>query len=184
MAFPTNPIDGQKTVQNHITYVYSTSTNSWRRDFNNALDKLFIVGNFTATSTTTGALVVFNGVGIGGDLHIGGNIYIGGTTVTPAGIGLPWLYISSNYVASPSSRLFVDTTTATVTVTLPATPDVGAYVQFIDYAGTFQTNNLIFDRNSQLIMGLNEDLNVDVNHAGNKLVYTGSVEGWKIENVL
>lgn len=177
MSFPLDPVDGQKTVQNHITYVYSSSTNSWRRDFNNALDRLFIVGNFTATSTTTGALVVFNGVGIGQDLYVGGTIYQNGI---PVSNGVPWSKIDSNYLSTNGDRLLVDTTTATVTVTLPISPAIGNSVEFIDYAGNFETNNLIFDGNGGLIMGLNEVLYVDINNAANTLVYSDSIEGWRL----
>lgn len=41
-----------------------------------------INNNQASTSTTTGALVVTGGTGIGGDLHIGGNLYVEGTTAT------------------------------------------------------------------------------------------------------
>jgi len=42
--------------------------------------KLRITGNIPSTSTTTGALVVTAGVGIGGDLYVGGTTYLGSTT--------------------------------------------------------------------------------------------------------
>jgi hypothetical protein len=38
-----------------------------------------------STSTTTGALIVSGGVGIGKDLQVGGNIYGSGITISPAG---------------------------------------------------------------------------------------------------
>ena len=82
MSFPLNPVDGQQTIQNGIKYNYSELTNSWRRDFNNALDRLFIVGNYESISTTTGALVVFAGVGIGGNLNVGGTLNVLSTGTT------------------------------------------------------------------------------------------------------
>ena len=47
--------------------------------------QLFVSGTNSATSTTTGALQVVGGVGIGGNLHVGGIIYgaILGTATTP-----------------------------------------------------------------------------------------------------
>jgi hypothetical protein len=74
MSFPLNPVDGDKTIQNGIKYTYSEITNSWRRDFNNVLDQLFIGGTYESTSTTTGALIVVGGVGIGGNLYVGGQL--------------------------------------------------------------------------------------------------------------
>lgn len=74
MSFPLNPVQGQQTTQNGIRYVYSTSTNSWRRVYDNLIDRLTIGGNFTSTDTSTGALIVYTGVGIGGDLNVGGQI--------------------------------------------------------------------------------------------------------------
>lgn len=76
MSFPLSPTNGQLTTQNGIKYVYSTATNSWRRSYNNALDQLYIVGTYTSVSTSTGALVVFSGVGIGGNANIGGAVTI------------------------------------------------------------------------------------------------------------
>jgi hypothetical protein len=74
MSFPLNPVDGDKTIQNGIKYTYSEITNSWRRDFNNVLDQLFIGGTYESISTTTGALIVVGGVGIGGNLYVGGQL--------------------------------------------------------------------------------------------------------------
>lgn len=79
MSFPISPIDGQKTTQNNIIYVYSTATNSWRRDINNIIDRLTLGGGYVSTNTTNGSLVVFGGAGISGNLNVGGNIATTGT---------------------------------------------------------------------------------------------------------
>jgi hypothetical protein len=75
MSFPLNPVNGQETTQNGIVYSYASATNSWRRVYNNVLDQLYIGGNYPSISTTTGALIVVGGVGIGKDLNVGGKIY-------------------------------------------------------------------------------------------------------------
>lgn len=92
MSFPLNPVNNQTTIQNDIIYVYSTSTNSWRRSKNNVLDRLFLSGLYQSTSTTEGALIVLGGVGIGLNLNVGENVNIGETltvggtvTLSPAG---------------------------------------------------------------------------------------------------
>ena len=270
MSFPTSPLDGQKTTQNGIIYAYSTSTNSWRRDFNNVLDRLTIGGDYSSTNTDTGALIVYAGVGIGenlnvkGQLNVGGavnlspngadvnilpsvggrvliypgqygymdNMIIGGTqprigyfsslvvedssntfsTMTGAltvaggvGVGrdlwvggviyqngLPiggsstfsWINTNSTFTATSGNHIFVDTSVAPVTVVLPITPSIGDNIAFIDYTGYFGTNSLTFSRNGNLIMGLAEDLVVDINGAANELIYSGSAYGWKLGAVI
>ena len=46
-----------------------------------SFDRLLVTGNNSATSTTTGALVVTGGAAIGGDLWLGGILYSGGQPV-------------------------------------------------------------------------------------------------------
>lgn len=266
MSFPLNPVAGQKTTQNGIIYTYSTSTNSWRRDFNNVLDRLVIAGNYGSTDVISGALVVAGGAGIGENVYIGGNLTVegqvdlspdgasvnilpgvGGTVLIypgqygyidnmiigasqprigyftnlvvedtsnaistasgalqvagGAGIGkdlwvggtiyqngvpvggsstFSWITTNTNYSASNNDHLFVDTSAGSVTITLPASPNIGDNITFNDYAGSCDVNPLVFDRNGNLIMGLAEDLIIDVRHASNSLIYSGSSQGWKI----
>ena len=280
MSFPIGPVDGQKTTQNGIIYNYSTSTNSWRRDFNNSIDRLTLTGEYQSTgvdsgtlvvyggvgiakdvyiggsltigenltvlngqvnlspagadvfiepsiggsvtifpsvyghidnmiiggstprigyftdlvvndrtlssSTQTGALTVVGGTGIGGDLYVGGIIYQNGVPVTTLGGAGIWKTIASTstYAAITRDLLMVDTTTATITVTLPLLPSLGDTIGFIDKEGTFDVHNLIFARNGSFIMGFNEDLIVDVVNAANTLVYCDATNGWKIGAVL
>jgi hypothetical protein len=282
MSFPLYPIDGQKTTQNNIIYVYSTATNSWRRDFNNVIDRLVLGGGYvstttesgslvvyggvgitgdlnvggdirttgtiygnivgiisgattstenilggqagevlyqsasgltaftnvgttgsvlvsygsgqplfqdylalsstaTSTSTTTGALTVAGGVGIQGDLNIGGTVTIGGVPLTNIAGGAPWQVIStSSYLAVAGDRLMIDTTATAVTVTLPLAPNFGDTVEFIDYGVSFGINTATIARNSELIMGFNEDLILDLPGAANTLIYSGMDQGWKL----
>lgn len=179
MSFPISPIDGQKTTQNGIIYAYSTSTNSWRRDFNNVLDHLTIGGIENAVNTASGALVVFGGTSVGRDLWVGGIIYQNGVPISSASTYV-WVTVNSDYVVVSGIHLFVDTSIAPFTITLPAVPNVGDNVTFIDYAGTCGTNILTFDRNGNLIMGLAENLDIDVANAANSLIYSGPDFGWKI----
>lgn len=81
MSFPLNPQNGDKAVINNIKYIYSSATNTWRRDFNNVLDRLFLVGQNQATSTGTGDLVVYGGAGIGKNLQVGGNLTVYGSAL-------------------------------------------------------------------------------------------------------
>jgi hypothetical protein len=97
--------------------------------------------------------------------------------------GAAWQAIkTSNFNVTAKEGYFVDTTSTTITATLPASPAIGDFVQFIDYAGTFDTNNFTVARNGNKIQGDASDLTVSVERAGLTLVYTGSsTQGWLLE---
>ena len=78
--------------------------------------------------------------------------------------------------------MLFDTSSAAFTATLPASPTLGAEVTFIDYAGTFDTNNLTIGRNSENIQGSAADLTVSVERAGLTLVYTDGTQGWLLKD--
>ena len=77
---------------------------------------------------------------------------------------------------------FVDTSSAAITMTLPSSPTLGDEVSIIDYAGTFDSNNLTVGRNSQPIMGTAADLTVSTERAGFTLVYSDSTQGWLLKD--
>ena len=77
---------------------------------------------------------------------------------------------------------FCNTTGAAFTVTLPTSPSLGDFVSFIDYAGTFDTNNLTIARNGKNIQGVAEDLTVSVERAGLTLVFVDDTQGWLLQN--
>ena len=89
----------------------------------------------------------------------------------------------SGYTAISGDRLFIDTSSGTVTVTLPASPAVGAFVRFVDVAGTFATNNLTIGRNSEKIMRSATDMTVSDSFSAFELVYSGSTHGWMITEI-
>jgi hypothetical protein len=97
--------------------------------------------------------------------------------------GAAWQAIkTANFNVTAKEGYFVDTTSTTITATLPASPTIGDFVQFIDYSGTFDTNNFTVGRNGNKIQGAAEDLTVSVERAGLTLVYTGSsTQGWLLE---
>ena len=67
-------------------------------------------------------------------------------------------------------------------MTLPLSPTLGDEVTCVDYAGTFDTNNLTVGRNSEKIQGTAADLTVSVENAGFTLVYSGSTYGWQLKD--
>ena len=77
---------------------------------------------------------------------------------------------------------FVNTTSAAITMTLPA-GSIGDQVSIIDYAGTFDSNNLTVAANgSEKIHGSTDDLTVATERAAFTLVYTDSTQGWLLTN--
>ena len=103
-----------------------------------------------------------------------------GTQWTGLGGGNPWSTQTSNFSIASNDRVFVDTSGGAVTSTLPASPQVGDQVSFVDLASTFDTNNLTIDRNGNKIMGATANLVVSTEDSGIQLVYTGSAQGWKL----
>ena len=67
-------------------------------------------------------------------------------------------------------------------MTLPASPTQGNEVSIIDYAGTFDTNNLTVGRNGNPIQGSATDLIVSVERTGLTLVFVDATQGWLLKD--
>jgi len=89
---------------------------------------------------------------------------------------------TTDFTAVAGEGYFINTTSAVVTMTLPASPSLGDFVTFVDYAGTFDTNTLTIGRNSENIQGSAADLTVSVERASNTLVYVDGTQGWLLKN--
>ena len=77
---------------------------------------------------------------------------------------------------------FIDTSSNACTVTLPA-GTLGDEVTCVDYAGTFDTNNLTVTPNgSEKIQGTAASLTVSVERAGLTLAYSGAAQGWLLKD--
>jgi len=104
-----------------------------------------------------------------------------GSSVTIAA-GTDWQAVkTTTFTAVAGEGYFVNTNGGAFTMTLPATPSIGDEVSFVDYAGTFDTNNLTIGRNSENIQGSAADLTVSVERAANTLVYTDGTQGWLLK---
>ena len=77
---------------------------------------------------------------------------------------------------------FMNTTSGAITLTLPGSPTIGDEISFIDYAGTFDTNNLTVARNGKNINGSAADLTVATERAANTLVFTDNTQGWLLKS--
>src|SRR6056300_1640521 len=77
---------------------------------------------------------------------------------------------------------FINTTSAVHTIQLPSSPSIGDEISIIDYAGTFDTNNLTVDRNGKNIQGSAADLTVSTERAGFTLVFVDDTQGWLLKD--
>ena len=86
---------------------------------------------------------------------------------------LAWTRISANHTAVDNSRLIADTTAGPFTVTLPATPASGTYVQITD-GGNWSVNNLLINRNGSTIEGIADTLAIDLAQTTVEFIYDGT----------
>jgi hypothetical protein len=97
--------------------------------------------------------------------------------------GESWQTVKTgNFNAVASEGYFINTTSVAITATLPASPSLGDFITFIDYAGTFDTNNLTIARNGKPIQGAASDLTVSVERAAFTLVFVDDTQGWLLKN--
>lgn len=91
-----------------------------------------------------------------------------------------WQTKTSAYTAIADDRIFLDSSGGVFTITLPANPNAGDVIKFLDISGSLSTNNVTLGRNGQNIMGLAEDMDLDQDNAGFDLVFTDATNGWRI----
>ena len=97
--------------------------------------------------------------------------------------GTSWQAVqTTGFTAVAGEGYFCNTTSAAFTATLPA-GTLGDEVSLVDYAGTFDTNNLTVAPNgSEKIQGVAASLTVSIERAGLTLVYTDATQGWLIKD--
>jgi hypothetical protein len=97
--------------------------------------------------------------------------------------GTSWQAVkTTGFTAVAGEGYFCDTTSAAFTATLPVGV-LGDEISFIDYAGTFDTNNLTIAPNgAEKIQGSAASLTVSVERAGLTLVYTDGTQGWLLKD--
>ena len=87
---------------------------------------------------------------------------------------------STGLTAVAGRGYFIDTTSGTVTVTLPASPKIGDIVQLKDYARTWETNNVTLA--STLLDGATDIEVFKTNGKTVTLVYMDGTKGWSLIN--
>ena len=88
-----------------------------------------------------------------------------------------WQIKTSNYLAVNRDRLVAKTTAGSFTVTLPASPSLGDYIQITD-GGDFSVHNLIIARNGSTIDGFSDDVAIDISNATFEFIFDGTT--WRV----
>jgi hypothetical protein len=144
--------------------------------------------NALSPITTTGDLIIGNGTNSATRLAIGANTYVltsNGTTASWAaasgggGSGLAWQAVqTASFTAVSGNAYPVNTTAGTFTATLPASPTAGAFVCFVDYAGTFNPNYLTVAPNGGKIDGDTGNVQITQTREAIHFVYIDTTQGW------
>ena len=77
-------------------------------------------------------------------------------------------------------RLFIDTSSNAITVTLPSAPSAGHEISFLDLADNFGTHALTINPNGKKIFGATANGTVSTDGAAFTIVFTGNTHGWKL----
>ena len=128
------------------------------------------LGVLTASGTTTqippGATVLCRSNGSETDVTI---IEKGYVTITDS---------NTPYTTVAGAQILANTTSAVITVTLPAAASTGDEVTIIDARGTWGSNNLTVGRNGLKINSGTSDLTLSNNGQSITLVYIDATRGW------
>lgn len=87
----------------------------------------------------------------------------------------------SPVTAVAGANYFVDLSTGDVTINLPASPSISDAPIGVAVLGSI-ANALTIGRNGKPIMGLGEDLAVDVANANFRLAFSDNTFGWRLLN--
>jgi len=99
--------------------------------------------------------------------------------------GAAWVIKTAAYTAVAGDGVMVDTDSAAITITLPASASLGDFVRIMDVTGNCATTgrNITVGRAGHNIQGAAADLTIATNRAAIGLVYANATEGWVlIEN--
>jgi hypothetical protein len=94
------------------------------------------------------------------------------------GIKLDFKLVTSALTVSAGIGYFVNTSTAAITVTLPASPTAGSTIAFSDYNRTWATNALTLNRNGNNFQGQAVSPIYNTNGQSITITYADSTKGW------
>jgi hypothetical protein len=91
-----------------------------------------------------------------------------------------YIYVSTNTNLSSNFKYAIDTTSGTLTATLPPFPQTGDEIEIFDILGTWGVNNLVVNNNTHYIEQQKDNLLCNVRFGLIKLIYTNNNVGWRI----
>jgi len=89
-----------------------------------------------------------------------------------------YLSKTGSYTLEAGDFVYADTTGGPFTLTLALNPLNNDRVIIMDTAGNFEINAVTLDRNNRTIMGLEEDMEININNLKLELVYINN--DWRI----
>ncbi len=131
------------------------------------------------TSGTAGSSGSSGSSGTSGEAGSSGSSGSSGTS-GEAGGGTTWESKTSSFNATKDYGYLVDTTSSSITSTLPGSPSFGDTITFCDAAGTFHLYSLVLGANGNKIMGLAEDMTISSQYSRLSVVYYDSTNGWRV----
>jgi hypothetical protein len=136
-----------------------------------------LAGSIDVTSKITGVVPAAN---LGSGTASSSTYLAGDSTYKTITTGTSWQSVEtgSTMTAVAGNGYPINTTSNACTVTLPA-GSVGDTIELVDYAGTWDTNGITLTADgSEKIKGSTDDLILDVERQGIKIVYVDATQGW------
>ena len=105
---------------------------------------------------------------------------VGGAQLKAGGVKA-WENKSATFTAVPGQSYIVDTSGGAFNILLPAAPEYGSTVTFLDAAGNWGTNSITLLGNGEKVMRVaGQDLAVDEDDTYIEMVYSGGTNGWLV----
>jgi len=102
-----------------------------------------------------------------------------GTDIAWGTVGTSWQSVqTTGFTAVAGNGYPCNTTSGSFTATLPASASVGDTIEFVDYAGTWDTNELDLDPQSLNIKGASDNIELLYERQGVRIVYVDATQGW------
>ena len=179
LNFPASPSNGDTFTQNNIQWQYDATYNVWNISSSGVAGYTGSVG-YVGSRGDTGFTGSQGDIGYTGSLGYTGSKgdtgYIGSQGIKgPAGLSYTSSVSTGTNITAVTEVLYI--LTANVILTLPAAPTNFDFVGITNLSGF---PNSTVARNGEKIMGLTEDLTIDVANGGFSLFYSGSTVGWII----
>ena len=90
---------------------------------------------------------------------------------------MEFVTVTTSQNIEPNVRYSLDSSISGITLTLPASLNIGDTFYFSDAEGMLNENPVTIARNGHLILGLDEDFDQDINYTPLDLVYSGATQG-------